>query len=66
LIKETDINKNVNKRFESELIEKTDMNKKVSKKFDSKIIKKTTEDNKKTVLRFVLKFKLFIFKYVKA
>jgi len=42
------------------------MNKKVSKKFDSEMIKKTAEDNKKTVLRSVLKSELFIFKYVKA
>ncbi len=65
LIRKINIDKKVNKRFKSKLIKKTDLNEKVSKKFNNKMIEKTAEDNEKIILKFILKFKSFIFKYVK-
>jgi len=37
----------------------------VSKKFNNEMIKKTVKDNEEIVLKCILKFKLFISKYVK-
>ncbi len=47
------------------MIRETDIDEKVSKKFNSEMIEKTAEDNEKIILKIILKFKSFIFKYMK-
>jgi len=65
LIRETDIDEKVNKKFKNKLIKKINLDEKVSKKFNSEMIEKTAEDNEKISLKIILKFKSFIFKYMK-
>ncbi len=62
MIKEININKEISKRSDSELIEKTIIDKKMIEKFDSK---KTAKDNKIIILKFIFNSKSFISKYVK-
>ncbi len=62
MIRKTNIDKEVSKRFNSELIEKTNIDKKVIKKSDSE---KTAKDNKITVLEFIFNSESFISEYMK-
>ena len=61
MIKKTNINKEISKRFDNELIKKINNNKKVIEKSDSK---KTAKDNKVTNLKLIFNFKSDFSEYI--